>query len=507
MNNLPGQPESVWIATTEESCFPTLEKDIEVDVLILGAGIAGLTAAMHLQSQGIDTAVIEANKIIKGVTGYTTAKISSQHDLIYSYLSKKFGKEKAFLYGKANQQAIEDIYNNIQNNNIECDFKRAPAYVYTCQQEGLDQIKKELKIALELGLPASFVKDSELPFPIKGALKFSNQAHFHPRKYLLGLTKLLSQQNCPLYENTMALDIHYGNKCIVRTSKGTIKAKNVIITTHQPFPLRGMYFSRVTQWRSYALGLLLKDDKKVMEGMYISLEKNFRSFRPQPYGIRKMLLLGGEPHITGRETDEVTCYKNLENFAKATFEIEEIAYRWATQDNFSIDHLPYIGKLTRFTPNVFIATGFGGWGMTNGTIAGKLISDQIMGKDNPYAKLYNPSRINLSASFLPFVIENFLITLEFLKGHFFLPYSRSYKDVKKCEAKIIIEKGKKIGVYREENGQLHCVSPICTHLKCVLKWNGAEKSWDCPCHGSRFDYQGKVIHGPAVKNLEKVEFP
>lgn len=502
MTNSKYPHESLWIGTTEETNYPTLNKPLNVDVLIIGAGIAGLSAANFLKEKGLSVAIIESNKIVKGVTGFTTAKITSLHLLIYSYLTKFFGKEKAFLYGKANQQGIEIINNLVQKHKIDCDFIKADAYVYSEFDTLLKLIEYEVKIAQGLDLPASFTTSTELPFGISGAIKFTNQAHFHPRKYLLELSKVLEASGCDIYENTRALEIKYGKVCTVITDQKKILAKNVIIATHQPFPLRGFYFARMHQRRSYVVAATLK--KKVLEGMYINLGPNIHSFRPQPYGGGQILLSGGEDHIAGQAHDTVEKYKRLEEYTRENFDVESIEYTWSTQDNITLDLLPYIGRLTKNTPNVYVATGFGSWGMTNGTISGQILSDYILGNENPYFDLFNPSRFPSGIATISFIKNNFNVAREFIAGYLPSIFFLKVKNLKNGEGKIIQKGFRKVAVYKDEKGLVHYLSPTCTHLKCIVCWNTAEKSWDCPCHGSRFSKEGKLIHGPATKDLQSL---
>lgn len=417
-DNLPGRAESFWIATTEETNYKVLSKNIEVDVAILGGGITGITAGLLLKEKGKKVVIIEARKIIKGVTGHTTAKVTSLHDVIYKYLIDNFGKEGALMYGSGQEKAIELIASLVKEKNIDCDFVRASAFTYTQKEEYLKNIEEEVGAAKNLDLPASFVKETDLPFPILGAVSFSNQAHFHPRKYLLALAKLIQGQGSFIFEETRALDVkENGNIYQVITDKGVIKAKDVIVATHYPVINKGRpYVSKLTPKRSYVLEVKIKGE--IPKGMFISLEQPFFSVRPQRSKKGEVLIITGDEHKTGQDDNTIGCYLELEKMVRERFEVESIDYRWSTQDNYTIDRVPYIGRYTKNSKHLFVATGFGGWGMTNGTLAAMILSDMLLEKENPFSDFFDlEGRDNLKSA------KNFLITnidnaKQFVKGRF-----------------------------------------------------------------------------------------
>lgn len=499
---LPGKPESVWIATTRPTRYAPLHKDMAVDVAVLGGGIAGLTTAALLKEAGRTVAVVEARRIAEGVTGNTTAKVTSLHETIYQTLVKNFGKKNARLYGEANEAAIEWIARKVQREHLDCDFIRASAYTYALTTSEEKQVKEEYRAAKSLGLPASIGTETELPFRIRTAVSFANQAHFHPRKFLLPLAATIDGDGSRVLEGTTALDVDDSSPCVVRTDKGDIRAGSVIIATHQPFVLRGMFFARMHLKRSYALGILLRSGK-VPRGMHIGVGPGFHSFRPQPYEGRDMLILGGESHPTGQEPDTEERILRLERYAREHFDVESIEYRWATQDNVTADRLPYIGRLSRFAKRLYIATGFGGWGMTNGTVAGMILADLILGRKNPWAALYDPSRLDAAAA-PGLVKDNAIVAKEFVRGHL-AAGPKKPEELLPGEGTLTQKGLRKIAVSRDAAGTLHAVSAVCTHLGCVVRWNNGEQTWDCPCHGSRFSRDGKVMQGPAVRDLPVVE--
>ncbi|MGZ8161359.1 MAG: FAD-dependent oxidoreductase [Methylobacter sp.] len=498
-HSLPGKPISLWLDTTPETDFPSLKNNLAVDIAIIGGGLAGLTAATLLKAQGKTVAVIEAVRIVHGVTGYTTAKITSLHTLIYDHLIRHFGEEKARAYADANQAAIERIARFVQEKQIDCDFIRTEAYTYTESWSQVEQIRAEVNSALKLGLPASFTDNTPLPFPVKGAVRFDNQAQFHPRKYLLALAQEIPGEGSFIFEGTRVIDLSEDESCLVTTERGTISAQDVIIASHFPFNDKTLYASRLHPFRSYVLGVRLQDP--VPRGMFISTDPAY-SLRSHPVEDGELLLVGGEKHTAGQGGDTVARYQRLEQWARAHFAVKSVAYRWSTQDNRTVDHVPYIGRSTPLSKHVYVATGFGGWGMTNSTVAGMLLSDLILDRINPWAEVYDPNRLNLE-SVPEFVKQTADIVSHFISDR--MPEEDAGSiSIAPGEGKVVNTAEGNIALYKSEEGILTTLSPICTHMGCVVHWNPAEKSWDCPCHGSRFAADGKVIHGPAITDLEEI---
>jgi glycine/D-amino acid oxidase-like deaminating enzyme/nitrite reductase/ring-hydroxylating ferredoxin subunit len=497
--------ESLWLATTPPTAYPALPIGVHVDVAVLGGGIVGLTAAWLLKQAGYKVAVIDARSIVTGVTGNTTAKVTALHQLIYRHLVDHAGEERARLYAHANLSGIEEIATLTSLLGIDCDFTWANAYTYADTDEQVPAIEAEVEAAVQIGLPAKLVHSCDLPFPIKAAIELPNQAHFHPRRYLLALAAKIPGDGSHVFEDTTALDVHDDSPCVIQTSNGPLTARRVVIATHQPFLLEGFYFARMHLKRSYALGVRL--DGPVPAGMYISADEgecDFHSFRPARDDLGPLLIVGGAGHRTGHEHDTAARLRQLEEDTRRRFPVTRVDYRWATQDNVTLDRLPYVGRLSRGSDNLFVATGFGGWGMTNGTAAAMLISDLIQGHDNPWEELYSPRRVELISSAGRIMRDGARTAAAFIGGHLRLPGSHDPADIAPGEARIIQQGWMKVGAYRDPAGRLHVVSPICTHLRCVVRWNTAETSWDCPCHGSRFDPDGCVLQGPAVRDLPTV---
>ncbi|WP_461614602.1 FAD-dependent oxidoreductase [Clostridium sp. Marseille-QA1073] len=496
--------KSLWLDTTKTTNYEKLNGNFEIDIAIIGGGLAGISTAYMLKKSGFNVAVFEGNRIGENTTGNTTAKITSQHDLIYDKLINDFGKEKARQYADANQSAIKKIKEIIEENNIDCDFEEKIACVYTESEKYIDKIEREVKAAESLGISAEFAKKVALPFDIKAGVVFHNQAQFHPRKYLLALAEKVNGDGSYIFEHTRILDVDKEDKKLILSTKDEkITANKVIVATH--FPIlnsHGLYFVRMHGERSYVLGL---DTKNInVDGMYISAEKPKRSFRTQKLGDRDVLLLGGESHRTGEFYNTEKCYEALKKYGEKLYESMEIIYKWSTQDMTPLDGVPYIGQYSANTENLYVATGFQKWGMTSSTVAAMIITDLISTGKSPWIDVYTPSRFNVASSIKELGGNASKFTQRYTKGKLDYP-EKSIKNVGKGEGKVVEYEGRKIGVYRDEQGNYYGVEIICTHMQCELQWNNSEKSWDCPCHASRFTIKGEIIEGPTVKPLRVVD--
>ena len=497
-----GELMSFWVTTTPNTNFDRLEEEISVDVAILGAGIAGITSALLLKEAGLSVALIEAGRIIKDVTANTTAKITVAHNIIYQHLISEYGEEGARKYAESNQSAIDKIESIINNYNISCDFRRRPCYLYTENKDSTEKIKEEADAAKKAGLDVSYENSIPLErFNVNGAVKFENQAEFHPRKYLLGIIEKFQGNKSYIFENTRAISVKEGDINEITTNKGSIKAKNVIISTNCPFYDPSQLFSKMYPSRSYALGFYTKE--QFPDAMFIGVDPIY-TYRATPTEKGEMIIAGGVNHKAGHVTNTVKCYERLKEHAMNHFNIESIDYHWSTQDNITMDKVPYIGKINSKSKGVYVATGFMKWGMTNGTVAAMIISDLILGKENPWSSFFDPSRSKPKlGSTKEFIGTNVDVVKELLGGKLSRPSSMDPSKLKGGEGKILNVKGKKTAAYKDENGKIYFLSTPCTHMGCKVNWNNAERTWDCPCHGSRFNYDGKVIHGPAVMDLKE----
>ncbi|EPB8147993.1 FAD-dependent oxidoreductase [Clostridium perfringens] len=475
--------KSVWSESCKFRKREALNKDIKTDVLVIGAGIAGILTAYMLKQKGRDVVLIDAAEIASGNTKNTTAKITSQHDLIYSKLISEFGEEKARQYAKANELAIKKYKEIIEDKRIECDFEEKPAYVYSLNE--VDVLKEEVEAAKNLGIDAEFVQEVNLPFKIKGAVKFNNQAQFNPLKFLRGISNELV-----IYENTRALEI---KENLVVTSGGNITANNIVVATHYPIMnAPGYYFMKMHQERSYVLAL---ENTSEIDGMYIDLNKEGYSFRT----YNNLLLLGGISHRTG-ENEEGGSYDELRKVAKRLYPKAKEKYYWSAQDCMTIDGIPYIGRYSSETPNIYVATGFNKWGMTSSMVSAMIISDMILEKENDFSEIFSPRRFDLSLSINNIANDLIETAKNFIAQKVYIP-SSEIEHIKNGHGGIIEYNGEKVGVYKNKEGKEFFVSTKCTHLGCQLSWNADELTWDCPCHGSRFDYKGRLIGSPATKDL------
>lgn len=475
--------KSLWSESCKFRKREALNKDIKTDVLVIGAGIAGILTAYMLKQKGREVVVIDTAEIASGNTKNTTAKITSQHDLIYSKLITEFGEERARQYAKANELAIKKYKEIIEDRRIECDFEEKPAYVYSLNE--VEVLKEEVEAAKKLGIDAEFVQKANLLFKIKGALKFNNQAQFNPLKFLKDISNELV-----IYENTRALEI---KENLVVTSGGNITANNIVVATHYPIMnAPGYYFMKMHQERSYVLAL---ENTNKIDGMYIDLNKEGYSFRT----YNNLLLLGGISHRTG-ENEEGGSYDELRKVAKRLYPKAKEKYHWSAQDCMTIDGIPYIGRYSSEIPSIYVATGFNKWGMTSSMVSAMIISDMILEKENDFSEIFSPRRFDLSLSINNIANDLIETAKNFIAQKVYIP-SSEIEHIKNGHGGIIEYNGEKVGVYKNKEGKEFFVSTKCTHLGCQLSWNADELTWDCPCHGSRFDYKGRLIGSPATKDL------
>ncbi len=468
---------------------------------MIGGGIVGVTTALALQEACAEVVLLEANRLGHGVTGHTTAKVSSQHGMIYARLRSSFGAAAARTYGQANEAALAWIADRVQRDAIDCDFRRRASYAYVTSQSSRSRAGDEAAAAREAGLPATFADSTPLPYPVAAAVRFDDQAEFHVHSYLLALVDGLVAGGGRIFEHSHAVDVDSDEDCVVKTPGGRVIAGQIVVATHYPFLDRSLAFARVHPQRSYAIACRILGDPP--DGMFISADGPTRSVRAVPVGGEELLLIGGEGHRTGTGGDTEQRYDRLEAFAREHWNVLSVDYRWSAQDNTTVDGLPYVGALTPRADRVFMATGFAKWGMTGGTAAALLLCDLLLGRDNVAVRLFDPNRVNLRASASSFVRENAEAGLRFVGDRITQPGRRPIEDLQPGEGDIVRLHGEAVAGYRDDGGALHAVSPTCTHLGCRVNFNSAERSWDCPCHGSRFTPDGDVLQGPAVHRLER----
>jgi glycine/D-amino acid oxidase-like deaminating enzyme/nitrite reductase/ring-hydroxylating ferredoxin subunit len=489
---------SLWLHTASNPGYSALEGGLHVDVAVLGAGITGLTTALLLKRDGARVAVVEAARVGSGVTGCTTAKVSALQSTIYSTIRSRHGDDAASTYAAASLAGVEQVAALASEETIDCDLERRPAFTYAADERELSSVENEAAAAQRAGLDAVLTDTIDLPYAVAGAVRLDDQLQFHPVRYAHGLARAVDGDGSIVIEGTRALGLEEGSPCRVRTTGGTITADRLVVATHYPVFDRGLYFARLEAQRSYCIAAQVRGS--VPSGMSISAGTPTRSIRS--YGDQ--LILAGEGHPAGARRTDAARYERLEQFARAHWDIQSIGYRWSAQDPSAYDHLPLIGRYTPFSSRVFLASGFMKWGLSSGTFAAMILRDLIAGRDNPWAGRFSPNRLSVGSA--PTLARmNAKVGAAFLLDRLAPAQAGSGADVPRGEARIVRRGLGKAGVYRDDQGRLHAVSLRCTHLGCLLRFNEAERSWDCPCHGSRFDVDGAVLEGPAVEPLDRHE--
>lgn len=490
--------ESLWIEGTKSKRYDKLNEHIEIDCTIIGAGIAGITTAYLLLKKGVKVAVVDADAIGGGCSGRNTGKVSSQHNIVYSKIKKSHGIEYAKKYYEANNEALNLMESIISENNIQCDFKRNNSYVFTENEEYVSDIREEYKVCKEIGITCEYEESLNIPFNVKASIKFKNQGEFNPKKYIDALGELIIDNGGLIYEYTPIIDFINEGKVKLKASNGCIiDTKRAVVCSHIPwYDGMGLYFARLRPERSYLVAGIYNGDD--INGMYINVEDPRRTFRIYNGNGDRLLLFGGENHKVGQGDETKDYYKILKDDAQNKFNIKEFKYEWSAQDYLVPDSIPYIGYINIYDNNVFVATGFSKWGMTNGTVAGIILSDLLTDNETPYKEVFSPER---SKSFFSIDVlkENINVASEYIKGK--LESVDKELPTVYGEGKIVKINNKRYGAFLDDNGEMFIIDITCTHLGCELNFNSIEKTWDCPCHGSRFSYKGEVLEGPATKPL------
>ncbi|MBO9676044.1 MAG: FAD-dependent oxidoreductase [Sphingobacteriaceae bacterium] len=504
-NMRDGQTESPWQSSLNRQIQPNAaENGVIYDTLVVGGGITGVTTAFLLQKSGQKCVLAEAHQLGFGTTGGTTAHLNTFFDTTYPEINSAFGTEAATMMATAAKNVIDFIKANIDTLDIDADFEYKDAYLFSQNEKETDQLQEILSAAKQAGVSVSEVFENGVPINFEHALLFKDQAQFHPLKYIYAIAQAFQKLGGILLENTIITDSSFKDE-IHSAEAGHInlKAKNLVYATHIP-PGVNLLSLRNAPYRSYVLGVKLEDDE-YPESLAYDMQEPYHYFRPHKINGEKILIVGGgEDHKTGHG-DPQQAFKNLKQYVRKYFKVSDIPYHWSSQYYIPVDGLPYIGHLPGGDERIFTATGFNGNGMILGTLSAMIIHDLILNKENRYADLFKPSRLKLVAGFTEFVKENADVAYHFIADRLSAETLDSINQLEPDEGKIVSFDGHKIAVYKDAKGKVTALSPTCTHAGCIVNWNGAEKSWDCPCHGGRYAIDGKVITGPPQKNLEQID--
>ena len=489
-SELPGKPDCCWTATAAKTAYPRLASAHNADVVIVGAGIVGVTAAYLLSDAGLSVALLEARRIGRQVTGRSTAKITTQHSLIYRHLIESFGVRTAQRYADANRIGINQIRRWVEGLGIACDFESKDAYVYCTNPSRITDLEAEAEASRAVGLDSELLEAAPLPFSTVGALRSRNQAQFNPAQYLIGLAKAAEAIGTSAFEETRVTTVDEADGWKVAAGGASVHTKNVVLATNLPIAGPIPYDER-TRPRSHIAMAFRIDSRAAIDGMFIGVDEPTHSLRMGRDEDGLLLVALGSKFGTGLEGDVAKHFFELEAWTRRNFEVGDAAWRWVNEDYDSPDRLPFVGASSQ-APNLYIATGFNAWGISNGTAAGILIAQQILGKTPAWASIYDADRSAPKG---------------FNKGGDSQSIVHSLDDITPGSGAVMNLGQGKIAVWKDKHGCPHAVSASCTHKGCIVTWNNAERTWDCPCHGSIFSADGSVVHGPAVEPLPSRKLP
>lgn len=505
-NNIPrdGALESPWqtdLPTVTQK--PTLNSDEKVfDCAIIGGGITGLTTALLLQQKGKQTVIAEAHTIGFGTTGGTSAHINTFADTTYAEAESAFGEEGAKLFAEAITGGFQLIKKNIDTLRIDCDYAPRTGYLYAENDDEVKQLADICQGALKAGVAVQYTSEVPTPVNFKQALAFGGQAQFHPLKYLKGLQSAYLEAGGTILENTQIETVKTENDIHTIIAAGRqIQATAVVYATHMP-PNINVFNFQCAPYRSYVMAVKLKSGKYPDALIYDSQEP-YHYVRTHAIDGEVLLLVGGLDHKTGHE-DPQKAFEELEKYIRKYYNVSSVKYQWSSQYYVPVDGLPYIGQMPLAAEGIYCATGYNGNGMMLGSVAGQILSDLVAGQESRFEKLFDPGRIKPADSFSEFVKENADVAYHFVADRFGIHETDSLKRLDNGQGKLVEVDGKKIAAYKDGNGTIHSLSPVCTHAACIVNWNSEEKTWDCPCHGARYDIDGNVLTGPATKALAKM---
>lgn len=478
--------------------------DDVVDVTIVGGGITGISTALKLQKAGKTCLLLEAQEIGFGTTGGTTAHLNTLMDTPYFEIKNSFGENNALLVAQLARNAIELIGRNIAEYSIDCGYDKKTAYVFSQTEEQTEELEKIVESTKGVNVSIDFCASLPVPIPFKKVAKIEGQGQIHATKYLYGIASAFEKAGGKIVQNCRVTEVvKEDEETVVKTSKGDVRTRSVIYATHIPPGVNILHF-RCAPYRSYALAVKLKEEN-YPDALVYDLFNPYHYFRTQEVDGTKYLIAGGEDHKTAHEENTEKCFLNLESHVRKYYEVDSVDFRWSSQYFESADGLPYIGHLPGNPDNVFVATGFGGNGIIYGTASALILADIICNGSSEYQSLFNPNRVKPVAGFENFVKEAADVVGVFIGKRFNTKKMEGMVELAKGEARVVDYEGNSIAVYKDDAGRLFAVNPSCPHIKCVVAWNTAEKSWDCPCHGSRFSFTGELLTAPARKNLEVID--
>jgi glycine/D-amino acid oxidase-like deaminating enzyme/nitrite reductase/ring-hydroxylating ferredoxin subunit len=497
---VPSESSSPWVASASLPVYPSFSGTASVDVVVVGAGITGITAAVLLKEAGKRVALLDALRVGQGVTGYTSAHLTEVPDCRYRTLLSHFGENGGRLAVRGMREAIDTVERFVRGRDIDCAFRRVPGYYYTERPENVPDVEEEGEAARRLGVDAITTRDVPLPFAVRAALRFEHQARFHVREYLRPLLESVPGNGSAVFEGARVIDVEDGTPCVVKTEQGEIRATDIVMATHVPLN-RLLLQTKLAHYRSYVLACDV--GRKVDDALYWDDEDPYHYTRVADIDGRRLLIVGGEDHKVGQEEDTDARVEALLAYAHARFDVREVVHRWSAQVAEPVDGMPYLG-LNSGSSHVYVGTGYSGTGLTFGTLAATIASDLILGRDNDYAEVFDATRVKPVAGASRFVAENVDFPAHYVADRLKSAEGDSLDAVAPGEGKVIEIGGHKRAVYRSESGELRVLDPVCPHMGCLVGFNTAEKTWDCPCHGSRFGNDGGVIDGPAISGLKPV---
>jgi len=485
---------SFWNLSAEKTNYPRLENSLETEVLIIGSGITGITCAYCLAQKGLNPVVIEAGGLCDGTTGNTTGKVTIQHNIIYSNLVKKYGENAAAKYAESQNSALKFVREQVENHAIDCQLANNTAYAYASAESDLAAVEGEYKTAVMLGIEAELIQKPAFPKENYGMVGFKHQMVFHSVRYIEALAKAAVALGAKIHCDTKAIKLEDGDtKTVYCEHDITIKARHVVMATQYPFyDGPNIFFTRLYAKRSYGIAVSAKSDWP--DGSYINISSPSRSIRTHVESGRRILIVAGESHFTGRGDQNMeTHYENLLKFAESIAGVDELLAKWSAQDYETPDQIPYIGRVSDDS-NLYVASGFGKWGLSNGTLAGNMIADLITTGSCRYEGLYSRTRRDFASSPGKMIHEVISPIVELVKSK--LESTQSLEDLEQGEGRVISFNGQKAGIYRDFDDNVTVLDISCTHMSTELNFNCAEKTWDCPAHGGRFNVDGKLLEGP-----------